>query len=185
MHAIRGPPAEHQLSLCMIAMRSLATMYSNAEWVRNIFQALGRKKNVAAHTAVSTRASSPQPVFIRDDSEISHLSSMPLTASTSRDATRNDTWAIPTIAARTVDGQPDSLAPTAQQLWLIQENRGTSFPSFTGNTATNSTVPLDVLSIDPLNFSHLHPDLEYYWEDFVRSENVFPNQYMLDRLSGG
>ncbi|CAK7237734.1 hypothetical protein SBRCBS47491_010107, partial [Sporothrix bragantina] len=32
MHAIRGPAAEHQLSLCMIAMRSMATMYSSAEW---------------------------------------------------------------------------------------------------------------------------------------------------------
>lgn len=44
MHVLRGPDAEYQLSLCMIAMRTLETMYPACGWVRKIFYHLREKR---------------------------------------------------------------------------------------------------------------------------------------------
>ena len=80
MHVIRGGAAEHQLGLCMVAMRTLATMYSNAEWVRNIFQKLGEKRRVISNhpsTTISTPARAENSTPTTGDSSTSFPSQCP------------------------------------------------------------------------------------------------------------
>ncbi|CAK7206925.1 hypothetical protein SEUCBS139899_009732 [Sporothrix eucalyptigena] len=183
MHAIRGPAAEHQLSLCMIAMRSMATMYSNAEWVRNIFQALGKKKHAAVHPAVSTRASSPQPVFAKDDSGSNSHPTLAI-SSDSLAAVRQDGW-LPAASSTCPVGTSGTPLNYVSMHDIHGEDGHISFPSLPVHTPGGSTVLSDTNAMDPFNFSHINPDLAYCWEDFVRSENLFSNQYIFDRLSGG
>ncbi len=77
IHAMRGPVTERQLGLCMIALRTLSTMYSIGTVIRNIFQRLGEKRrsktqahaHAQAQTQVQTgtQASTPHNMSANKD----------------------------------------------------------------------------------------------------------------------
>lgn len=77
MHAIRGPASDHQLGLCMVAMRALATMYTNAEWVRNIFQKLGDRKRGTGRGGASTAPTRAATPARRPEAEPQHVPGTP------------------------------------------------------------------------------------------------------------
>lgn len=52
MHAIRGPAADQQLGLCMIAMRTLSTMYWAGNLIRTVFQKFGEWRRKTAQAAL-------------------------------------------------------------------------------------------------------------------------------------
>jgi hypothetical protein len=68
MHILRGREAEYQLSLCMIAMRTLETMYPACGWVRKIFYQLREKRfNYGISCAAAdVESSQPQTESLRE-----------------------------------------------------------------------------------------------------------------------
>lgn len=69
MHALRGPKAEHELNICMIAMRTLSTMYSAAGWIRLLFQRLADKKRGRTKSNKSSSKNSRKTSPLRSDCE--------------------------------------------------------------------------------------------------------------------
>lgn len=54
IHAMRGSENDRQLALSMIALRTLSTMYSIANAIRNIFQTLAEKRRVRVQGEAQT-----------------------------------------------------------------------------------------------------------------------------------
>jgi len=173
MHAIRGRAAEHQLGLCMVAMRSLATMYTNAEWVRNIFQKLSEKKrSIISHSpsAAPTRTSSPAR---QCDGRQASLISLPL---------------LSPLASDVQLGPAGSM----HQMGYPSPARGSLGVDFHGHNEQHSQ--------GPMLFRHLHPvshpilptfplgdnfesntldtDLEVSWRDLACLDSHFNNPFI-------
>lgn len=92
IHAIRGSENDRQLGLAMIALRTLSTMYSIANAIRNIFQKLAEKRRVRVQgeaqtnrdVLLGTGAPKGQPYNVSDTLNIQRkdLTSLPTASNT-------------------------------------------------------------------------------------------------------
>ena len=202
MHAIRGPAAEHQLSVCMIAMRTLSTMYWAAGWIRNIFQKLGEKKQKNIQgiytSTVPTRAPSPAPAPAGDNTrqppqpdEPSVPPRQPVvkywtaSAPSQPDAPPADTSRLD-VTAQVPAGLPPSAAADASM-------SGMQYGPFAGAAAVHDPTGLhyfgdadgrsmvtymDHPMIDNSGLASIDPDFADWWQDLLAADNPFSNPFI-------
>ncbi|KAL1865927.1 hypothetical protein VTK73DRAFT_5011 [Phialemonium thermophilum] len=203
MHAIRGAAGENQLGLCMIAMRTLATMYWAASWIRNIFQKLGEKKQ-RSHgcntPAVPTRAASPtRPT---DDATARRMAQRhggaPLTQlratasgvapwSTPGETDRIGSMATyPNLSPQQTNSQATPLprAPAlGDSLTWDMDLSGTA-PGVLGSLGRNVGVYIDYPMLDSAGFTGTDPGLADCWQDLLATDNPFNNPFIMNRMPG-
>ena len=162
IHAIRGRESEQQLSLCMIAMRPLSSMYFAAGWIRNLFQKLSEKR---AESARPTRPSSP-----------------------TLHAHNNEA----TDGIILINGKMDIRTQEADQqqqqqqhmMDSFQRGQGSSWPQFDawpaganinafGLMSRNVGGFLDYSMMPEGGFGSIDPNLADYWQDILSTEYPF------------
>ena len=203
MHAIRGPAAEHQLSICMIAMRALSTMYWAAGWIRNIFLKLGEKKQKNIHgmytSTAPTRAPSPAPAAAGDNPRQSRPADEPSvqrqpavkywTASTpsqqpeqpsdtSRLVSQDACAEIPDLAQPVASGMPGM-----QQYGPPYAGAAVHDPTglhYLGDPADgrNMVTYMDHPMIDGSGLASIDPDFADWWQDLLAADNPFSNPFI-------
>lgn len=172
MHAIRGRAAEHQLGLCMVAMRSLATMYTNAEWVRNIFQKLSEKKRSFISynpSAAPTRSSSPAR---QGDRQASLISPPPLSPLASEAAQLGPAGAIQHM------GYPSPAAGLGVDIHSHSGHDGQDSMLFRDMHPGSHTIFPAFPMGDDFGGNALDPGLEVSWRDLVCLDSHFNNPFI-------
>ena len=194
MHAIRGgPAAEHQLSVCMIAMRTLSKMYWAAGWIRNIFQKFGGKKQKTVQdmiytSALPTRASSPvapanDPIQPRTNESNQH-----------RQPTLHGTAVWRESQSEFAEAGNLGCQCTAQ-IQLPQANidvNGIQYVPFAAtnqdhagnhifehnNDVRNMMGYMDYPSIDHSGLASIDPDFADWWQDLLTTDVPFSNPFI-------
>ncbi|KAJ9157327.1 hypothetical protein NKR23_g302 [Pleurostoma richardsiae] len=193
MHVIRGAAGEHQLSLCMIAMRTLSTMYWAAGWIRNIFQKLGEKKQRSSHahnTSVPpTRVPSPVPLAgVRAKERQSGATPYPQRLIMDQvpwptpETTESLLASGPTYLGSPSQGGLDPVhlqsAPEGPDSW--NDDPGGAGTGVFGSLGRNAGVFIDYPMIDSSGFGGIiDPDLADCWQDLLAADNPFNNPFIL------
>lgn len=194
MHAIRGPAAEHQLSVCMIAMRTLSKMYWAAGWIRNIFQKLGEKKQKNFHgvytSGVPTRVPSPvpesndqsQPQATESVEAVEHMQPnleppVPHSEPAHAEASRLDCHEaaqIPNIP------QPDSSLTGIHYIpFASTVHDPTALHAFGHDQdARNMVGYMDYPMIDHSGLASIDPDFADWWQDLLTTDIPFSNPFI-------
>jgi hypothetical protein len=172
MHAIRGRAAEHQLGLCMVAMRSLATMYTNAEWVRNIFQKLSEKKrSFISHnpSAAPTRPSSPAR---QGDGRQASLISPPLLSPLASDVQPGPGGSMQQM------GYPSPARGIGVEIHSHNEHHGQGSAVFTYMHPGSHPVLPSFSMGDNFGSNTLDSGLEVSWRDLACLDSHFSNPFL-------
>jgi hypothetical protein len=197
MHAIRGPSAEHQLGLCMIAMRTLSTMYWAAGWIRNIFQKMGERQKTShgygfGASAASTRAPSPSRHTVAELGRTSTAEN-DLSAD-SRTVRHYGPWQPPRSARQTEPveipgyaGSPGSEPPglhppslsgqaDGQYQWINDVNL--TGPGLFTTFGRDNGFPVDYPLVEYADFTGIHPELADCWQELLTADNPFTNPFI-------
>lgn len=175
----------------MIAMRALATMYTNAEWVRNIFQKLGdRKRTISqSNTAAQTRDSSPtivvggsdagqnRPVYRVDAPQVQTM--RPQQDREEGMSTGELDW-VDATGLYDVQVPPVNRAASIQGNW----NQSAGTPTVTGSFGQNANPFPQTSPMDDAASSHLDFALTHCWDDLFCSDSPFNNPFILETFPG-
>jgi hypothetical protein len=153
IHAVRGREGEQNLNFCMIAMRTLSTMYFAAGWIRNVFQQLNDKR---ATSTLPTRAASPTglPEVTQEGSVQGH---------------NPDHMAPPALQSWLEEPYGRVDAPTDFTWPSASANGGSN--TFT-LMSRNLGSFLDCSFINDFGLEGLEGSLEDSWQDCINSQNA-------------